>query len=139
MFWVKVPKMSSVIEISLPTMLVEPFVFNERLCRDCVNFLLSRRKVSLWLMSPFSLSQFAHTSHTPSVPYKSSYFYENVFLFQVLRKRFMRQVHVGCPLVFLFSSMERFCEYKSNFANMSIQLESNMYHKSALFLTTAQS
>ena len=37
-----------------PTLLAEPFVSNERLCGNRVNFLLSMRKVSLWLTSTFS-------------------------------------------------------------------------------------
>ena len=44
------------------TLLAEPFVSNERLCGNHVNFLLSMRKVLLW---PIFKAGFAHAHHTP--------------------------------------------------------------------------
>ena len=129
------------------TLLAEPFVSNERLCGNCVNFLLSMRKVSLWLTSTFSRrfsKQVLHARATRQL---------NHFLILPMKMLscFKFQGNVswdGYTLVnFLLTTVSPFCPIRGRgFVKMKqtlqmwrVQLKSHAYHQRAHFLTTAQS
>ena len=123
------------------------FVSNKRLCGNRVNFLLSMRKVSLWLTSTFSRrfsKQVLHARATRQL---------NHFLILPMKtfSCFKFQGNIswdGCTLVnFLLTTVSPFCPIRGRgFVKMKqtlqmwrAQRKSHAYHQRAHFLTTARS
>ena len=129
------------------TLLAEPFVSNERLCGNRVNFLLSMRKVSLWLTSTssrrfskqvFTRARTCQLNHFLILPMKTF----SCFKFQ------WNVPWDGYTLVnFILTTVSSFCplwgrgsvKMKQTLEMWRVQLKSHAYYQLAHFLTTAQS